>query len=119
MATNVRVEINDTQKILLARSLNKNGRAQIEFTKQVAKHSNNYIPFKTGRLKDMMITIGTDKITYNAPYAAKQYYTNKGMGKQGESIGGKRGKYWDRRCWIDNGDKIVQSIAEFCGGKAK
>lgn len=119
MATNVRVEMNDTQKILLARSLNKNGRAQIEFTKQVAKYSNNYIPFKTGRLKDMMVTIGTDKITYNAPYAAKQYYTNKGMGRGGTSQGGLRGKMWDKRMWINNGDKIVKTIAEFVGGKAK
>lgn len=119
MATNVRVEIDNSQKILLKRYLNKNGEAQVKFTKECAKAMNNYTPFKTGRLKDMMITIGTDKITYNAPYAAKQYYTNKGMGKQGESVGGKRGKFWDKRMFIDNGDKIVQSIAEFVGGKAK
>ncbi|GAA0774583.1 hypothetical protein GCM10008908_24680 [Clostridium subterminale] len=119
MATNVRVEIDPTQKILLKRYLGKNGKAQVEFTKQVAKYSNNYVPFKTGRLKDMMITIDTDKITYNAPYAAKNYYLNKGMGKQGNSVGGLRGKMWDRRMWINNGDKIVQSIAEFVGGKAK
>lgn len=119
MATNVRVEIDDTQKILLRRHLNKNGGAQIEFTKQVAKYSNNYIPFKTGRLKDMMITIETDRIVFNAPYAARAYYTNKGEGRGGESVGGKRGKYWDKRAFIDHGDKIVKSIAEFVGGKAK
>ncbi|MGN9161220.1 minor capsid protein [Clostridium sulfidigenes] len=119
MATNVRVDIDDSQKILLKRYLNKNGRAQVEFTKQVAKYSNNYTPFKTGRLKDMMITLSTDKITYNAPYAAKQYYTNKGMGKQGNSQGGLRGKMWDRRMWIDKGDNIVKTIAQFVGGKSK
>lgn len=119
MANNVRVEINDSQKILLKRYLNKNGRAQIEFTKQVAKYSNNYIPFKTGRLKDMMVTIGTDKITYNAPYAAKNFYLNKGNGRGGTASGGLRGKQWTRRAWIDHGDKIVKSIAEFVGGKAK
>lgn len=119
MATNVRVEIDGPQKILLKRYLNKNGRAQVEFTKECAKAMNNYIPFKSGRLKDMMITIDTDKVTYNAPYAAKQYYTNKGMGKQGTSVGGLRGKMWDKRMWINNGDKIVKTIAEFVGGKAK
>jgi len=66
-----------------------------------------------------MITIDTDKITYNAPYAAKQYYTNKGNGKQGTSKGGLRGKMWDKRMWIDKGDNIVKTIAEFVGGKAK
>ncbi|WP_346962397.1 minor capsid protein [Clostridium sp.] len=119
MATNVKVEINDTQKILLKRHLNKNGQGQIKFTKECAKAMNNYIPFKTGRLKDMMITLSADKITYNAPYAAKNYYLNKGMGKGGESVGGLRGKMWDRRMWIDKGDNIVKTIAEFCGGKAR
>ncbi|WP_346935311.1 minor capsid protein [Clostridium sp.] len=119
MATNVRVDIDDSQKILLKRYLNKNGRAQVEFTKQVAKHSNNYVPFKTGRLKDMMVTLESDKIIYSAPYAKKQYYTNKGEGREGNSVGGLRGKQWTRRAWIDHGDKIVQSIAEFVGGKAK
>lgn len=119
MATNVRVDIDDSRKILLKRYLGKNGKAQVEFTKQVAKYSNNYIPFKTGRLKDMMITLENDRIIYSAPYAKKQYYTNKGNGRGGTSVGGLRGKRWDRRMWISNGDKIVQSIAEFVGGKAK
>lgn len=114
MATNIKVEIDDVQKILLKRYLNKNGQAQVKFTKEVAKSCNNYTPFKTGRLKDMMVTLSTDKITYNAPYAAKQYYGNKG-GNNGVL----RGKMWDKRMWIDKGDSIVKSIAEFCGGKSK
>lgn len=119
MSTNVKVEINPTQQILLKRYLDKNGRAQVQFTKLVARYSNNYIPYRTGRLKDMMVTLESDRIIYSAPYAKKQYYTNKGEGRGGESVGGLRGKRWDRRMWISNGDKIVQSIAEFCGGKAK
>lgn len=111
--------MNDTQKILLKRHLNKNGEAQVKFTKEVAKEFNNYTPYDTGRLKDMMVELQPSKIIYNAPYAKKQYYTNKGMGKQGENIGGTRGKYWDRRCWIDNGDRIVKSIANFVGGKSR
>lgn len=119
MATTVKIEMEDTQKILLKRHLNSNGEAQKKFTQEVAKECNNYVPYDTGRLKDWMIELQTDKIIYNAPYASKQYYTNKGMGKQGESIGGLRGKYWDKRMWVDKGDKIVQTIAQFCGGKAK
>ncbi len=119
MATNVRVDIDDSQKILLKRYLNKNGKAQVQFTKLVARYSNNYTPYRTGRLKDMMITLESDRIIYSAPYAKKQYYTNKGEGKQGTSVGGLRGKMWDKRMFIDNGDKIVQSIAEFVGGRSK
>lgn len=114
MATTVKIEMNDTQKILLKRALNKNGQAQIKFTKEVAKQCNNYVPFLTGRLKDMSVELKTDKIIWSAPYAKKQYYLNKGGNR-----GALRGKYWDKRMWSDKGDKIVKSIAEFCGGKSK
>jgi len=119
MATNVRIKMDDTGKILLKRYLNKNGQAQERFTKEVAKWSNNYVPFKTGRLKDMMVEIDTSKITYNAPYAKKHYYGNKGNGKQGTSLGGLRGKFWDKRMWNDKGNDIVKSIAQFVGGRSK
>ncbi|MEG1256612.1 minor capsid protein [Clostridium sp.] len=119
MATNIKVEMNNTQKILLKRYLNKDGGAQVKFTKECAKAMNNYTPYLHGRLKDMMIELQADKVIYNAPYAARQYYTNKGMGKQGENQGGLRGKMWDKRMWIDKGDGIVKTIAEFVGGKSK
>ena len=108
--------MDSTERILLARHLNKNGEGQQYLTRACAKAFNNYVPFKTGRLKDMMVSIDVAKITYSAPYAADQYYNNKGMGKQGESMGGKRGKFWDRRGFIDNKDMIIQTVASFCGG---
>lgn len=114
MATTVKIEMDATDKILLKRHLDNNGEAQVKFTKEVAKQCNNYVPFKTGRLKDMSVELQTSKIIYNAPYAAKQYYTNAGGNK-----GALRGKLWDKRMWIDKGDNIVKTIAEFCGGKSK
>jgi hypothetical protein len=119
MTTNIKIDMDNSQKILLKRHLNKNGQAQVEFTKLVARYSNNYVPFKTGRLKDMMVTLSTDKITYNAPYAKCAFYTNKGMGKQGVATGGLRGKQWTKRAWIAHGDKIVKTIAEFTGGRSR
>ncbi|MHB8034911.1 capsid protein [Clostridium botulinum] len=114
MATTVKIQIDKTEKILLKRYLNKNGQAQVRFTKEVAKNCNNYVPFDTGRLKDMSVELKTDKIIYNAPYAAKQYYTNKGGNK-----GVLRGKYWDKRMWESNEDKIVKTIADFVGGRTR
>ena len=119
MAARGRIKMDDTGRILLKRALNKDGKAQEKFTKEVAKYSNNYVPYQTGRLKDMMVEIKTSKVIYNAPYAKKQYYTNKGAGKQGTSIGGLRGKFWDRRMWQDKGNEIVKSIAQFVGGRSK
>lgn len=119
MATNIRIKMDDTGKILLKRALNKDGQAQEKFTKEVAKFSNNYVPFKTGRLKDMMVEIKVDRIIYKARYAHKQYYGNKGSGKQGTSLGGLRGKMWDKRMWSDRGNEIVKSVAQFVGGRSK
>ena len=68
------------------------------------------------KLKDMDITIGVDTITYYAPYARIQFYTNAGKGREGTSKGGLRGKRWDRRCWNDKGEEIVKNVAKFCGG---
>lgn len=115
----VKIKMDNTGKILLRRYLNKDGQAQERFTKEIAKESDNYTPFQTGRLKNMMIEIKVSSIKYNAPYAARQYYTNKGNGKQGVSQGGLRGKQWDRRMWSDRGNDIVKSIAQFVGGRAK
>jgi len=117
MATKVRVQIDSTQKILLKRSLNQNGAAQVKFTQECAKAFNNYVPFDTGRLKDMSVSMTATSISYNTPYATRQYYENAGKGKQGTQNGGMRGMLWDKRSWADNGDKIVKSIAEFCGGR--
>lgn len=119
MSTTYKIQMDNTQKILLKRYLNKNGKAQMKFTKECAKAFNNYVPFLTGRLKDLDVQIQKSKIIYNAPYASKQYHTNAGMGKQGTSLGGLRGSFWDKRSWADNGDNIVKSVAEFCGGRSK
>ncbi|MDU1313934.1 MAG: minor capsid protein [Clostridium septicum] len=119
MATNVRIKMDDIGKVLLKRYLNKDGQAQEKFTKECAKWMNNYVPYDHGGLKDIRVEIKKDKVIYNSDYAKKQYYTNKGNGKQGENSGGKRAKYWDKRCWIDNGNRIVKSIADFVGGRAK
>lgn len=119
MATNIRIKMDDTGKILLKRYLNKDGQAQEKFTKECAKWMNNYVPYKDGRLKDMDVEIETSKVIYHAPYAKKQYYTNKGNGKQGVSLGGLRGKYWDKRMWSDKGNDIIKSVAQFVGGRTK
>jgi len=116
MDRNIRIIMSSTAIIMARRKLKNNGEAQVLFTKQCAKAFNNYVPFNTGRLKDMMITIETSRIKYSAPYAKVQYYNNQGRGKQGELAGGKRGKLWDKRCWIDNGDALLQTISNFCGG---
>jgi hypothetical protein len=117
--SDIKIQMDPTQKILLKRLLNKDGQAQVRFTRECAKAFNNYTPFDSGRLKDMTVKINTSNVTYSANYAKKQYYCNQGMGKQGTSVGGLRGKYWDKRCWMSNGDKIIKTIADFVGGRSQ
>lgn len=115
----VTIRMDSTQKILVKRYLNNNGEAQMKFSKECAKSMNNYIPFKTGRLKDMNVVVNNNNVTYQAPYAKKQFYTNQGNGRQGTRNGGLRGKRWDKRMWSDKGSSIVKTIGDFVGGRVK
>lgn len=113
----VKIKIKSSQNILLKRSLNQDGNAQIKLIKLCAKEMNNYVPFDTGRLKDMSVELGSDFVKYNTPYAKKQYYTNKGKGLKNKA--GLRGKLWDKRMWTSKGNAIVKEISKFVGGKSK
>ena len=113
----VKIKLDNTNKILAKRKLEKGGEAQIFFTKQCAKWMNNYVPFLTGRMKDDSVEIGVDYVKYSTPYARKQYYTNNGGGIKNRS--GLRGKLWDKRMWPDKKGTIIKSTADFVGGHGK
>ena len=113
----VKIRLDSTNKILAKRKLQKGGEAQIHFTKQCAKWMNNYVPFLTGRMKDLSVTIGVDHVKYSTPYARKQYYTNSGKGIKNRS--GLRGKLFDKRMWNYKHGTIIKSVADFVGGRGK
>lgn len=115
----VRINLDSTDKILLKRNLNKNGKAQKFFTSEVRRVADPYVPFQQGGLKNIQVQTYDDKIHYKAPYARKQYYENKGNGNQGTSHGGLRGKQWIPRMWSDKGKNVVESIANYVGGKRR
>ena len=52
MGTKIRLDIDPADKILLKRSLNKNGNGQRFFTHEVRRLSDPYVPFLTGVLKN-------------------------------------------------------------------
>lgn len=113
----VRVNIDDTQTILLKRRLNRNGKAQQFFTSEVRRQADPYVPFRQGGLKNFQVQVHEDKIHYKAPYAKKQYYENRGLAKEGTSNGGLRGKQWIPRMWSDKGEKVVEAVSKYVGGK--
>lgn len=106
----IKFQIDPADKILLKRSLNKNGTAQKYFTHEVRRLSDPYVPLLNGPLKNTAIE-QTDKITYPQPYSRKNYWENRGKGL--------RGKQWDKRMWTSRGPDIVRAVANYVGGKAK
>lgn len=107
---NVKLQLNATDKILLQRNLSKNGKGQRFFTHEVRRALDAYVPMRSGVLKNTAVE-SDSSITYDTPYARKQYYENHGNGL--------RGKEWDKRMWPDRGPEIVRATAKFCGGKPK
>ena len=104
----IKVKLDPAQKILMKRSLEKNGKAQRFFTAEVRRQCDPYVPKRNGVMKNSAIET-TDSIIYPQPYSRRQYYENNGQGL--------RGKLWDQRMWADKGDRIVQSVAKFTGGR--
>lgn len=111
MAAKIKLEMDPDDRILLKRNLNKNGMGQRFFTHEVRRLSTPYIPRLTGFLSKDSVIESVNNITYNAPYARRQWYEHKGDGL--------RGPRWTERMWADRGPEIVKATAAFCGGKAK
>ncbi len=112
---NIRIQIDSADKVLLRRKLNKNGDGQRFFTHEVRRFSIPYVPQLSGKMEQTGIE-QVNKITYPQPYTRKQYYENSGKNR---SKAPRAGKLWDKRMWQDRGKEIVQSVARYCGGKAK
>lgn len=113
----IRVKLSPVGTILAKRHLDDEG--QKYFSKKCNEFMNPYTPYLTGNLKDVEISVEEKKIVYKAPYAKKQFYTNAGMGYEGEAYGGPRGKQWCERMKADRMSDLTKDIAEYVGGKVK
>ena len=72
-------------------------RAQKFVDSEVLRLCDPRVPFRTGMLKKSGIlgtVVGSGLVRYNAPYARRNYYENRGNGIEGKNKGGKRGKMW-------------------------
>lgn len=86
------------QDIMSVRGLANKGDVQTYIDRMVLTHSEPYIPKKTGNLIRSGYAQG-GSVAWKAPYAKKQYYTNKGRGL--------RGARWFSRMWADHGGEIL------------
>lgn len=101
-----KISMNPADKILLQRGLNKNGKGQLFFSSEFGRLCTKYVPRRNGVLRKS-IWIEPDKVSWNTPYARRQYYEHK------------KKRLWAEKCWQDRKKDIVQATAKFCGLTAK
>jgi hypothetical protein len=93
-------------------------RVQVYVDNKVLRKCDPYVPMDTGTLKKSGIlgtVVGSGEVVYNAPYARKQYYTNKGNGNHNKS--GLRGSYWFERMKNDHKRDILDGARKIAGCK--
>ena len=90
-------------------------RAQAWLDNEVLKDSDQYVPFRTGKLAQSGIigtVIGSGKVIYNAPYARRLYYGNHNFNKskhpQASSQWFEKAKAANKKKWLNGAEKIVK-----------
>ena len=140
MKVTVKVDV-DTAKIMRARGLGGDNRAQIELANLVKSKADKYVPMRQGFLKNQTV-IASDgsALTYTQPYAHYQYY-GEVMGPNWQDKGGKwhsgkapkqytgreltyhgapmRGKQWIPRMLADKSDEIASDLKNAIGRLSK
>lgn len=116
----ITTRINPASQILGERGLDQGGRVQRYVDSEVLRLTDPYVPMLTSALKKSGITgtvIGRGEVIYKAPHARKNYYKNRGRGKQGTQKGGLRGRYFFARAKADHGKEIIAGAKKIAGGK--
>lgn len=94
----------DKGRIINKYGLNEKGNTRLYLANRAFTRMQKYVPFDTGALSTT-VTVRPGSVTYEQPYAHKQYVSNKGKGI--------RGKYWDRKMWSAEGDKLTKEVERY------
>ncbi|MDO5125337.1 MAG: minor capsid protein [Ruminococcus sp.] len=107
-----------TNEIIARHGLQQGGRIQKYIDSEVTRYCEPYVPMLNGILKKShkpATIVGSGLVTYNTPYARKQYYENKGNGEEGRNNGGLRGRLWFERMKADHKKDILKGAKEIAG----
>ena len=94
----------DNGKIVSKYEMQQGGKTQLFLADTCFRRMQKYVPFETGALSTTA-TIKPGSVTYEQPYAHKQYTTNKGKGI--------RGKYWDRKMIANEKELVAQEVEAY------
>ena len=114
------VKMKPTSVIKARLGLEPNGRVQKFFTNTCYKHMDKYVPMDEGNLRTN-VSLTSDTITYESPYARYQYYGIREDGTrpvQNYTTPG-TGPYWDKRMVSAEMLDVVKEVQDFVnrGGK--
>jgi hypothetical protein len=94
----------DKNKIVDKYGMQEKGDTQLFLANTCFRRMQKYVPFETGALSTT-VTVKPGSVTYEQPYAHKQYTTNKGKGI--------RGKYWDKKMVSAEKELIVKEVEAY------
>lgn len=102
----LRYELKDFDKGRITNKfgLGNQGQSRLYTANRAFIRMQKYVPFDTGALSTT-VTVRPGSVTYEQPYAHRQYVSNKGKGI--------RGKYWDRKMWSAEGDKLTKEVETY------
>lgn len=106
MSLSLKYELKDFDKgkIVSKYEMQQGGKTQLFLADTCFRRMQKYVPFETGALSTTA-TIKPGSVTYEQPYAHKQYTTNKGKGI--------RGKYWDKKMIANEKELVAQEVEAY------
>ena len=106
MSLTLKYELKDfnSKKTIEKYGMQEGGNTQLFLANDCFKRMHKYVPFDTGTLASHA-TVKPGSVTYEEPYAHKQYTTNKGKGI--------RGKYWDKKMIANEKGLIIKEVEAY------
>ena len=104
LSINYTLEDFDGKKIIDKYGMQEKGDTQLFLANTCFRRMQKYVPFDTGALSTT-VTVRPGSVTYEQPYAHKQYTTNKGKGI--------RGKYWDKRMVSAEKELVAKEVEAY------
>ena len=106
MSLTLKYELKDfnSGKIVNKFNMQKGGSAQLFLSNECFRRMEKYVPRDTGLLATT-VAVKPGSVTYEQPYAHRQYTTNKGKGL--------RGKYWDKKMLSAEKSMLVKDVQNY------
>lgn len=112
------VKMQPTSVIKVNLGIEPNGKVQAHFTERCYTYMDKYVPKDMGTLRET-VTLTSNSITYEQPYAHAQYIGEVNGGKVVNYTTPGTGPYWDKRMVSADMQNVVAEVQDFIdkGGK--